>query len=122
MNTIKMLETFRDLKVCKEELLKKLNVESLNKLKEKEVVMISRIHVIKLLESFKTGGINESELLDWVNIIWFSDVYDYIDEEMDSIASVMNELEEIDEGVELDEIKINLFIESLKSNKQVIEN
>lgn len=117
-----MLEAFRDLKICKEELLKNLNVESLNKLKEKEIVMISRVHVIKLLESFKTESINESELLDWVNTIWFSDVYDYIDEEVDSIASVMNELEEIDEGVKLDEVKIDLLIESLKSNKQVIEN
>lgn len=122
MNTIKMLEAFRDLKICKEELLKNLNVESLNKLNEREVVMISHIHVIKLLESFKTGSISESELLDWVNTIWFSDLYDYIDEEMDSIASVMNELEGIDEGLELDEVRINLFIESLKSNKQVIEN
>ena len=114
---LKLLESFRDLKISKEELLKKLNVKSLNDVKQ--VAMIASVNVIKLLESFKAGSIRETELLEWVNTIWFSDTYDYADEEMDSIAIVMNKLEEIDEGEELDEASIDLFIKSLKANEEV---
>lgn len=114
---VKLLEAFRDIKLSKEELLEKLNVKSLNDVKQ--VVIIASVDVIKLLESFKAGDISETELLEWVNTIWFSDTYDYVDEEMDSIASVMNKLEEIDEGRELDEASIDLFIKSLKANEEI---
>lgn len=114
---LKLLESFRDLNISKEELLKKLNVKSINDVNQ--VVMIASVDVIKLLESFKAGKIDETELLEWVNTIWFSDTYDYVDEEMDSIASVMNILEEIDEGRKLDESSIDLFIKSLKANEEI---
>jgi len=84
-----------------------------------EVVMISSRHVIQILLSFKTGEINECMLLEWVNTIWFSDAYDYIDEEADSIASVMNQLEEMDETEGLDEEKIDVLIKMLKLNKSI---
>ncbi len=114
---IKLLESFRDLKMNKEELLKKLNVKSLNDVKQ--IAMIASVDVIKLLENFKAGKIDEIGLLEWVNTIWFSDTYDYVDEEMNSIASVMNKLEEIDEGEKLDESSIDLFIKSLKANEKI---
>lgn len=117
MNQKELLEEYRDLKISKESLINFLGVKKLNEINE--VVTIECIHVIKLLESFSKKQIKKQELLDWVNTIWFSDTYDYIDEEMDSIASVMNKLEEIDEGVELNDELIDISIQSLKTNTEL---
>ena len=73
-----------------------------------------------LLESFQKGDISKQQLLDWVNTVWFSGLFEYCDENCDSIASVMNELEEIDEeGKELTFEKINKYIHALENNIEV---
>lgn len=82
-------------------------------------INITNQHVINMLEKFSKGLINDQELLDWVNVIWFSGWYEYQDEYAVCIASILNELEEIDEdGKELNTIKIEKFIEALKENRE----
>ncbi|KAF1084283.1 hypothetical protein SPSYN_02687 [Sporotomaculum syntrophicum] len=84
-------------------------------------VEICNNHVIILLENFKKGNISKHTLLDWVNTVWFSGLFEYCDENCDSIASVMNELEEIDEnGKELTYEKIKRYIYALKNNIEII--
>jgi len=53
--------------------------------------------VIIVLEKYKRNEITSNTLIDWVNFIWFSGFYVYNESEEESIAVVMNELEEGDE-------------------------
>ncbi len=109
------LEKFRDLELSKEELFQLLPRD-----REKAAsVIIASKHVINLLSKYKLGKINKEFLLNWVNVVWFSELFDYADNECDSIASVMNELEELDEPNHvLDDKKIDQYIAALKSNNE----
>lgn len=118
---IDKLKLYRDLNLSKKKLvdfIKKNHYENLKETKI-ECVMINRSHVIHLLEKFKATEINLNTLLEWVNFIWFSDWYSYAHGEDDCIASIMSELEELDEeGKCLDNKKIELFITYLKNNHE----
>lgn len=114
-----LLEKFRDMNISKNELDKSLPLD-IKKVQLHKPITVCRNHVIELLERYRKGDITESNLLDWVNIIWFSDAFDYRDDSCDSIASIMNELEEIDEeGKELTNEKIERFIVALRNNSEI---
>ncbi|MDQ2087475.1 hypothetical protein RBH29_13670 [Herbivorax sp. ANBcel31] len=71
-------------------------------------------------KSFQKGNISKQNLLDWVNTVWFSGLFEYCDENCDCIASVMNELEEIDEdGREITYDKIKKYIYALENNIEI---
>jgi hypothetical protein len=109
-----ILLKFRDLEITKEVFNQTINKNIQFK---GDLIEVTNQHVIRLLEAYLNGSINEQQILDWVNTIWFSGYYEYSDEYADSIASVMNELEEIDEvGKELTREKAVIFIEALKNN------
>lgn len=60
------------------------------------------------------------DLLDWVNAIWFTDLYEYCDSQSDFIASIMNELEEVDENIEkISSCNIEKYIEALRKNIEI---
>jgi len=87
-----------------------------------EPVMVESFDLINVLKAFKEKKISTEELVDWVNIIWFSDLFDYNDDQADSISSVMSKLEELDEnGNVLSTEDVNVYIEALKNNKEVLE-
>lgn len=116
---IELLEQFRDLKINKDKLneLLPMDIKDINIPKPIEVC---NKHLILLLENFQSSKIDKTMLLEWVNTVWFSGLFDYCDENCDSIASVMNELEEIDEeNKELTNQKINYYINALKNNIEV---
>jgi hypothetical protein len=79
-----------------------------------EPIIVNKEHLIKLLES----NLSDAQILEWVNFIWFSDFYEYNDNESDSIASVMDYLEELDEGRTFNDDIRNEMIFSLKNNKE----
>jgi hypothetical protein len=109
-----ILLKFRDLEITKEVFDQTINKNIQFK---GDLIEVTNQHVIRLLEAYLNGSINEQQILDWVNTIWFSGYYEYSDEYADSIAGVMNELEEIDEvGKELTREKAVIFIEALKNN------
>jgi len=116
---IELLEQFRDLKISKDKLNELLPLGLKNTTIVKPVEICNN-HLIILLEYYQNSKIDKTMLLDWVNTVWFSDLFDYCDENCDSIASVMNELEEIDEeGKELTNQKITYYIHALKSNIEI---
>jgi hypothetical protein len=41
--------------------------------------------------------ISLQELIDWVNVVWFTDLFEYNTSEEESISSVMSSLETLDE-------------------------
>lgn len=121
MNVIdkKILIKFRDLKISKTDLFKAIPKELHKKPIDKPLEVCSS-HVINLLEQYQKGYITKECILDWVNTIWFSGWYEYCDEQSDSIASVVNELEEIDEiGKNLTLEKVERYIYVLKNNLEV---
>lgn len=113
---IEQLLRFRDLEITKTQLKASLPLD----FKIYEPIKICNKHVISLLENYNNNLIDKSLLLDWVNTIWFSDWYEYCDENEDCIASIMNELEEIDEvGHELNSEKIVKYINALENNIEI---
>jgi hypothetical protein len=60
------------------------------------------------------------DLLNWVNVIWFTDLFEYSDSQSNSIASVINRLEEADEnGLLLSSYNINKYIKAVNKNNEV---
>lgn len=116
MSTRTLLEDFRDLKIRRDELIIQ---GSSNILKGAETILICNQHLIKLLEAYRAGDIDINRILEWVNTIWFSDVFDYCDEHSDCLASIMNKLEELDEGYQLNEKEVEKLLGALIGNKEV---
>lgn len=112
---IEFLKKFRDLEISKAVL-----EEELNGAKASSIVEVYAIHLIAVLKKYSTKEIDDAFLLDWVNTIWFSEWYFYNDDQCDSIASVMNVLEELDEGeLILNQEKIEILINALENNLEV---
>ncbi|KOA18995.1 hypothetical protein CLHOM_27350 [Clostridium homopropionicum DSM 5847] len=113
------LEQFRDLKISREELYQSMH-KDVAKISIETPVKVCSEHVIGLLEGYKNGLRTKDTILEWVNTIWFSGWFEYCDEQCDSIASVMNCLEEIDEeGKELNLEKVEIYLNALKHNLEV---
>jgi hypothetical protein len=50
------------------------------------------------IKKYQSGEITQDVLLNWVNTLWFADyLFSYDDNNSESIASVMTELETLDE-------------------------
>lgn len=74
--------------------------------------------VIFLIEKFLSKEIPLEAVLDWVNVIWFTDLYRYDSSEEESIASVMTFLEMLDEpDVEFSKEDYEKMIVSLSTNQ-----
>jgi hypothetical protein len=115
----KYIRDFKELRISKKELIDKLG-ENLISSTTDDPVVINTADVINVLTAFKIGKIALDQLLDWVNTIWFTDLFDYNDDQCDSIASVLDQLEELDEeSKELTESDINKYINALLENKEV---
>ncbi len=88
---------------------------------EVEPVSVSASHVIIAIDKFSRNDIDIATLLDWVNVVWFTDLYEYLDNESDSISSVLSVLETLDEeGVALTENDLTNMKKSLLKNQEFI--
>ena len=80
--------------------LKQLKKQYGNNLYNAEIETPEKVYannVISSIEKYISNKITQQELLDWVNVVWFTDLYEYNSPEEESIASVMSSLETIDE-------------------------
>ena len=83
-------------------------------------VEIRTEHIINVLKKYNSLSITKEVLLDWINIIWFSELFEYNDEQADSISSVMNELKGVNEDIsKLSEENIIKYIDALSKNKEL---
>ncbi|MPM67928.1 hypothetical protein SDC9_114853 [bioreactor metagenome] len=114
------LKKFRDLKIRRSDLSEGGKIELFNVAPEQnKPVPIFPEHVITLLNRFKTQEISKARLLEWVNTVMFTDLFDYAEEYQNSIASVFSELEEIDEeGKDLTPEKFDLLLTALQNNTE----
>ena len=114
-----LLVAFKMLHISKKELKDRLG-GNLATLVAIDPVSISVEDVIYVLNAYKEEKIELSELLDWVNTIWFTDLFDYVDDQSDSIASVMDILEELDEDEKtLTKSDVDKYIGALLRNEEV---
>ncbi|MBP5737550.1 MAG: hypothetical protein J6X38_00485 [Abditibacteriota bacterium] len=82
-------------------------------------MVVTAEHVAAAIDKFMSGEIDVARLTDWVNVLWFFDLYDYSDSETDAIASVMDVLETLDEpGVTLTEAEARKMKECLRLNRE----
>lgn len=76
--------------------------------------------VEKLLLCYRKKTITKDELMDWVNTIRFSELFDIDDSYCDSIAGILDELEEADERDEvLSQYNIDRYLNALDKNIEI---
>lgn len=92
----KALADFRDLKLTKDELKKKIG-DDLHNVACPNPLTIRSGHVINAIRAFTEKRIPVERLVDWVNTIWFTDLFQFQETETDSIVSVLEILETWDE-------------------------
>ena len=119
MINIKILNDFKNMKISKKDLYDSLGDNLVTLIINNPVVIESK-DLIKMLHTYKNGDISIEKVLDWVNIIWFTELFDYNEDENDSIASIMNKLEELDEdGQILTSEGIDIYIQALENNQEI---
>ncbi|MEA4833309.1 MAG: hypothetical protein VB118_11940 [Oscillospiraceae bacterium] len=115
----KILNDFKDLKITKKELEEKIGTTQL-KNGIHNPIEITAQDVVNLLKAYQSSRITIDMLLQWVNTVWFTDLFTYSDNYCDSIASVMNKLEEIDEnGYILANNEIEKYVQALITNTEI---
>ncbi|MHB1682271.1 MAG: hypothetical protein ACYCYO_05505 [Bacilli bacterium] len=113
------LERFRNSIISRQELERTLQLD-VYKYRTDDPVEVCNVHLINVLRQHQQRILSKERLIEWVNVIWFSGAFEYSDEHHDSLASVMNELEELDEGdIELTNNEIERYIFVLSTNSEV---
>lgn len=91
-----LLIKFKNLEIDKSQLKTKLG-EDLYNVNCTKPVIINRHDLIKVIQAYIDKKISLDRLIEWVNIIWFTDLYEILEKEIDSIMSVLEILETLDE-------------------------
>ncbi|MDY5002196.1 MAG: hypothetical protein SO122_07030 [Eubacteriales bacterium] len=118
INTEKYLSLYRELKISKSELQQAIG-EGLHNVECKKAYCIKRSDVVNAIQLLQNGTISKDTLLEWVNIVWFTELFVFDDEDADSIVSVLEVLETMDEdGVVISENELSEMITALSSNTE----
>jgi hypothetical protein len=90
------------------------------KVTETERETFTASDVITAIKKYRAREITLQNLVDWVNTLWFVDgLYNCEESQGDSIASVMDLLEELDEdGVAYTDDEYDCMIAALESNTE----
>ena len=91
-----ILNDFLKLKLSLTEL-KEIMGNDLYNITVKKPINVRAKDVAFLIGQYLSEEISLQKMMDWVNIIWFTDLYEYNLAEEESIASVMTLLETLDE-------------------------
>lgn len=111
------LEQFKSLQITKADLQDQLGGD-LYAAKSDKPMIVNASDVIFALRSFERKTLTLHRLLDWVNVLWFTDLYEYNHEQEEAIACVMDELEELDEeGRLLTSDRIECLVQALEKNE-----
>lgn len=73
--------------------------------------------VIKAIESCLNGTFSHKDLIDWVNVVRFSDIFNFDEKQQECIISILDRIEESDEdGKTLSDDDLLLMERKLKNN------
>ena len=118
INTEKYLSLYRELKISKSELQQAIG-EGLHNVECKKAYSIKRIDVVNAIQLLQNGTIPKDALVEWVNVVWFTELYVFDDEDADSIVSVLDVLETTDEDdVIISENELSEMITAVTSNTE----
>ena len=80
---------------------------------------INRADVAAAIQALLDGSKTVIDVVEWVNVVWFTDLFAFPDNEADSIVSVFDILETMDEeGVVVTTDELNNMISALSENKE----
>ena len=112
------LSLYRELKISKSELQQAIG-EDLHNVDCKKALRIRRSDVVNAIQLLQNGAIDKDALVEWVNVIWFTELYVFDDKDADSIISVLEVLETMDEdGIIVSEDEFSKMITALTSNAE----
>ena len=114
-------EKYKNLLLSKEQLTKECGNNLHDCLIEKPIKVFKE-DVITVLNKYLLKKLDKQALIDWVNIIWFNDAFEFEDTETDSIVSVLSIVETMDEeGSFISDSDISMMVSCLKQNKEYTE-
>ena len=114
----KHLSLYRELKITKTELQQAIG-EDLHNVECQKAYRIKRSDVVNAIQLLQNGTISKDTLVEWVNVVWFTELFVFDDEDADSIVSVLEVLETMDEdGVVVSEDEFSEMMASLNSNTE----
>ncbi len=108
------LKKFINLEIRKEEI-----GENLHRVKLARPAVVRADDVAAAVKAMYQGKISKEHLLEWVNAVWFTDVFDFSDSETDSVFSVLEILEAMDEdGVSITLEHLEEMTKCLQENRE----
>ena len=114
----KHLSLYRELKISKSELQQAIG-EDLHNVEYKKAYRVRRSDVVNAIRLLQNDTIDKDTLVEWVNVVWFAELYVFDDEDADSIVSVLEVLETMDEdGVIVSDDEFLKMIAALTSNTE----
>lgn len=87
---------FKELEINKSQLKKEIG-EDLYNIDCPNPVLVNIQDLSKVIQSYIDENISLQQLVDWVNVVWFTELFELLEKESDSIMSVLEVLETLDE-------------------------
>ncbi len=116
MDTI--LNEYRQMRITSVQLREQLG-NDLHNVEVSRPVCIKASDVRNGIGHVLSGEKTPEELVDWVNVVWFTELFDFPDGETDSIVSVLEVLETLDEaGVHISDEELKAMQLALDGNKE----
>lgn len=82
-------------------------------------IQVEKHMVINAIQSCLDNKYTMKDLIDWVNVVRFSDIFYFEDSVQDCIISILDRIEESDEfGSELTQEDLCLMIDKLQKNEE----
>ena len=114
----KLLDQFRKMEIGKADL-QAFFGNDLHNAECSKPQIITRFDVVNAIQSILNSSKLILDLVEWVNVVWFTDLFTFPDDETDSIVSVLEVLETLDEeGVVVTTDEFNNMISALNENKE----
>ncbi len=112
------LNLFQHMHIDKAGLQQAIGEDLHNVVCEKPCVVI-RQDVADVLRAFVEKRVSVDALVEWVNVIWFTDLFAFADKDADCIISVFGVLETLDEeGVDVSAEELAKMIAALDANSE----
>lgn len=112
------LDLFRRMQVSKAEL-QNLIGNDLHNARCTKPQLVTRDDVVAAIQAALNGTKTVGALVEWVNVIWFTDLFEFADDDAESIISVLEVLETLDEeGVSISNSELDQMIEALRGNSE----
>ena len=79
--------------------------------------VINKEDLSKAIQRFMDTEISLEQLVDWVNVVWFTDLFEFPEDESDSMVSVLEVLETLDEdNISISKEEFSKMLDALSNN------